>query len=116
MDHVRFPYLFPDCNVDGTNKIYNIDHNRCIMCTKCVRTCDEVEGAHTWDVRGRGFESRIIADFDEAWGTSPTCTLCGKCVSVCPTGALWHKQSVQNNMKKSPEMVSELTAKRGRKG
>ena len=65
-----------------------MDHNRCIMCTRCVRVCAEVEGAHNWGIMNRGFEVRIISDFNTPWGESTTCTSCSKCVNVCPTGAL----------------------------
>ena len=47
---------------------------------------DEIEGAHTWDVMGRGIQSRVVTDLNEPWGSSTTCTGCGKCVHVCPTG------------------------------
>jgi bidirectional [NiFe] hydrogenase diaphorase subunit len=40
------------------------------LCTRCVRVCDEVEGAHTWDVMGRGAEARIVADLNQPWGES----------------------------------------------
>src|SRR3954451_15998907 len=50
MDHVRYEYLAPSCAVDISHDRFGIDHNRCILCTRCVRVCDEVEGAHTWDV------------------------------------------------------------------
>jgi bidirectional [NiFe] hydrogenase diaphorase subunit len=50
--------------------LIGLDHNRCILCTRCVRVCDEVEGAHTWDVMGRGAEARIVADLNQPWGDS----------------------------------------------
>ena len=54
MDHVRFPYQSPALPVDASHERFVLDHNRCILCTRCVRVCDEIEGAHTWDVTGRG--------------------------------------------------------------
>ena len=54
MNHVRFPYLYPKASVDASHERFAIDHDRCILCTRCVRVCDEIEGAHTWDVMGRG--------------------------------------------------------------
>lgn len=91
MDHVRYAYQNPTAAVDVSHRQFGIDHNRCILCTRCVRTCDEIEGAHTWDVMGRGTDSRVISDMAQPWGGSATCTSCGKCVQACPTGALFHK-------------------------
>ena len=54
MDHVRFDYLYPKLPVDISHERFGIDHNRCILCTRCVRVCDQIEGAHTWDVAARG--------------------------------------------------------------
>jgi bidirectional [NiFe] hydrogenase diaphorase subunit len=113
MDHVRFPYLFPECATDASHEKYVLDHHRCVLCTRCVRVCDEVEGAHNWDVAGRGFTSRVIADFSQPWGESVTCTACNKCIQVCPTGALWPKEASIGVLRKRPATVSELVAKRG---
>ena len=82
--HVRFPYRYPQAEVDASHDRFVIDHNRCILCTRCVRVCDEIEGAHTLDIMGRGIESRVITDLNQPWGSSETCTGCGKCVQVCP--------------------------------
>ncbi len=91
MDHVRYEYTFPRWEVDTTHNLFGMDHNRCILCTRCVRVCWHIEGAGTKNVSGRGAKSRIISDLNQAWGTSDTCTRCGKCVMSCPTGALFAK-------------------------
>ncbi|HEX8947559.1 MAG TPA: bidirectional hydrogenase complex protein HoxU [Dissulfurispiraceae bacterium] len=91
MMHVRFPYFYPRLPMDASHERFVLDHNRCILCTRCVRVCAEIEGAHTLDVMGRGMDARIITDLNQPWGTSMTCTRCGKCVNVCPTGALSEK-------------------------
>jgi bidirectional [NiFe] hydrogenase diaphorase subunit len=91
MDHSRFPYRWPNRPVDASHPLFSLDHNRCILCTRCVRVCDEIEAAHVWDVAERGFHCRIIAGLDQPWGEVEACTSCGKCVDVCPTGALFHK-------------------------
>jgi bidirectional [NiFe] hydrogenase diaphorase subunit len=82
------------------------------MCTRCVRVCSEVEGAFNWDVKNRGFQVRVISDFDTPWGESITCTSCGKCLQACPTGALWSKDVVQGQLEKHPEMIGELVENR----
>ena len=48
--HVRFPYNYPRLPVDVSHPRYVLDHNRCILCSRCVRVCDEIEGAHVWDI------------------------------------------------------------------
>jgi bidirectional [NiFe] hydrogenase diaphorase subunit len=89
--HFEMPRISPKVGVDLTHKMFGLDHNRCILCLRCVRVCDEIEGAHTWDVDGRGAGSRVISDLAQPWGQSESCTACGKCVQVCPTGALYEK-------------------------
>jgi len=112
MTHVRFPYLYPNALVDASHERFVVDHNRCILCTRCVRVCDEIEGAHTWDVMGRGTNSRVITDLNEPWGTSETCTSCGKCVHVCPTGALFEKGKSVAEMAKRRAFLPYLTMMR----
>jgi bidirectional [NiFe] hydrogenase diaphorase subunit len=91
IDHFELPVINPTVGIDASHLLYSIDHNRCIMCVRCVRVCDEIEGAHTWGVMGSGIDSRVVTDMGTPWGESPTCTSCGKCVQVCPTGALFEK-------------------------
>jgi bidirectional [NiFe] hydrogenase diaphorase subunit len=101
MDHVEMAYLHPKMPVDASHDRFVIDHNRCILCTRCVRVCDEIEGAHTWDVMGRGVKSLVITDLNQPWGASESCTSCGKCVRVCPTGALFEKGHTVAEVKQS---------------
>lgn len=112
MDCIRYPHLFPQCEVDTSHAWYVMDHNRCIMCTRCVRVCSSVEGAQNWDVMDRGFQVRIISDFNTPWGASETCTSCGKCLHACPTGAIWPKAIVQGQLEKKPGLIAEIMEKR----
>jgi bidirectional [NiFe] hydrogenase diaphorase subunit len=113
IDHVRYSFTSPALSVDISHRRFGIDHNRCILCRRCVRVCDEVEGAHTWDVSGRGAGSRIISDLAEPWGDSSTCTDCGKCVQSCPTGALFEKGAEKT--RKGTVCLERLVEWRGRK-
>jgi len=88
MDHVRYPYLHPATALDASHPRFVLDHGRCILCTRCVRACAELERAHTLDVAGRGRQARVITDLAQPWGTAESCTSCGRCVEACPTGAL----------------------------
>lgn len=111
LTHIRLPYRNPKLEVDASHERFTLDHNRCILCTRCVRACAEVEGAHVWDVMGRGIESTIISDLHEEWGKS-TCTRCGKCVQVCPTGALYDKSKIGSDHPKYPDFLPHLALMR----
>jgi bidirectional [NiFe] hydrogenase diaphorase subunit len=109
--HVRLPYRNPELPVDASHERFTADHNRCILCTRCVRVCAEIEGAHIWDVMGRGINSMVITDLHQDWGSS-ACTSCGKCVQVCPTGALFDKSKVGVDHPKHPEFLPYLNLMR----
>lgn len=113
MTHVHYDYLYPKYTIDASHTRFSVDHNRCVLCLRCVRVCDEIEGAHTWDVMGRGISSRVITDLNQPWGTSETCTGCGKCVQVCPTGALSEKGKSVAEMTKRRQFLPYLQMMRG---
>ena len=115
IDHIRWDYTYPKRDVDITHKLYGIDHNRCIMCTRCVRTCDEIEGAHTIDISGRGAKNRIIHGLNQPWGEAESCTSCGKCVQSCPTGALFRKGSTVAEMQRDKGKLEFLVTAREKK-
>lgn len=112
MTNVRVPYRYPRLAVDATHLRFAVDHNRCVLCGRCVRVCDEIEGAHTWDFMGRGIDCRVITDMNQPWGSSDSCTSCGKCVHVCPTGTLTEKGRAAAEMKKKLQFLPYLTAMR----
>jgi bidirectional [NiFe] hydrogenase diaphorase subunit len=110
--HITVPYRHPRMPVDASHRRYVMDHNRCILCTRCVRICHEIEGAHVWDVFGRGESAKVITDLNSKWGDSETCTGCGKCVQVCPTGALSEKGKSAGEMSKRRQFLPYLTLMR----
>jgi bidirectional [NiFe] hydrogenase diaphorase subunit len=112
MTHVNLPYNFPRLPVDASHPRFVLDHNRCILCSRCVRVCDEVEGAQVWDISARGINSMLVAELNRPWGEAASCTSCGKCVQVCPTGALVEKGRAVEEMTKRKDFVTELAAKR----
>jgi bidirectional [NiFe] hydrogenase diaphorase subunit len=115
VDHIRLEYHYPDAAIDLSHRLFGVDHNRCVLCTRCVRTCDEIEGAHTWDVSGRGTDSRVITDMAQPWGESVTCTSCGKCVQACPTGALFRKGVTVEEMTRDRRRLQLLVLQREKK-
>lgn len=90
---------------DG-NPFIERELEKCIMCGKCVRVCDEVEGVHAIDFGYRGFDSKIITPFEK----DLDCEFCGQCVAVCPTGALTGKKWKQTGRQKWVKEVDTTCA------
>lgn len=78
--------------VDASHPYFVFEHNRCILCRRCVRACSELVGINTLGVEERGANISVIADLDVPLGES-SCVSCGSCVQVCPTGALIDRRS-----------------------
>jgi bidirectional [NiFe] hydrogenase diaphorase subunit len=70
--------------------------------------CREIEGAQTKGTLGRGVDTRVITDLNEPWGQAMSCTSCGKCVQVCPTGALVQKGKSVAEMTKRRDFLPFL--------
>lgn len=112
ISHTRYPYRYPVFHYDASHPKFNYDANRCILCTRCMRACEEVEGARTWNVMGRGINSMMITDLHQPWGQSLSCTSCSKCVHVCPTGALSEKGRAVGEMVARDNVFPYLTSMR----
>ena len=67
-----------------------MDHDSCILCDRCVRACDDIQGNDVIGRSGKGYATRIAFDLNDPMGNS-SCVSCGECVAACPTGALTNK-------------------------
>ena len=92
LDSWTYPTPYPKYAVDGSRKYFLMDHNRCILCRRCIRACREIVGNHTLGLKLRGSNTMVCADMDVPFGDS-TCISCGTCLQVCPTGALVDRKS-----------------------
>ncbi|MEF3367627.1 formate dehydrogenase subunit alpha [Methylocystis sp. 9N] len=78
---------------DESNPYFSYDPSKCIVCNRCVRACEEVQGTFALTISGRGFDSRVSAGMDEAFMESE-CVSCGACVQACPTATLIEKSVI----------------------
>jgi len=99
LDHWTYPRPYEKQEVDATRKFFIMDHNRCILCSRCVRACTEIAANHTLGLRNRGAETMISADLNVPFGES-SCVECGTCLQVCPTGALIDARSAYGGREK----------------
>ena len=84
-----------DAPVDTSNPYFQFDASKCIVCSRCVRACDEVQGTFALTIQGRGFESKVSAGISEDFLDSE-CVSCGACVQACPTATLMEKSIVDH--------------------
>src|ERR1700745_1913741 len=75
---------------DLSNPGIAVDHDACILCDRCVRACDDIQGNDVIGRSGKGYATRIAFDLNDPMGAS-SCVTCGECVASCPTGALTNK-------------------------
>lgn len=93
--------------VDASHPYIILEHNRCILCRRCIRACSELVGVNTLGVANRGARTFIIADFEVPLGES-TCVSCGMCVQVCPTGAMIDRKSAYQGKKSAARHVETI--------
>ncbi len=93
--------------VDGSHEDIVLDHNRCILCRRCVRACGELVGNFTLGMSERGSNTILVADLDVPLGES-SCVSCGTCVQVCPTGALIDRSSAYRGREADVEHVKSI--------
>ncbi len=92
IDHMTYPTYVKRYPVDASPSYFLLDHNRCVLCRRCIRVCGERVANHTLDMRQRGASTMVHADMNLPLGQS-SCITCGNCLDVCPTGALVDKRS-----------------------
>ena len=80
---------------DESNPYFTFDPTKCIVCSRCVRACEEVQGTFALTIDGRGFDSHVAAGMDEDF-LSSECVSCGACVQACPTATLMEKSVIKH--------------------
>src|ERR1700728_4415112 len=83
-----------DSKKDESNPYFTFDASKCIVCSRCVRACEEQQGTFALTIQGRGFESKVAASQDESFMDSE-CVSCGACVQPCPTATLSEKSLIE---------------------
>jgi formate dehydrogenase major subunit len=83
--------------LDDSHPYIHVDMSQCILCYRCVRICEEVQGQFVWQVLNRGHETQIVPDSGTTLAQS-SCVSCGACVDTCPTGALEDKSILQRGV------------------
>ncbi|MEI7988476.1 MAG: molybdopterin-dependent oxidoreductase [Chloroflexota bacterium] len=104
MDHWPLQPNWTNYAVDASHPYYVLDHNRCILCRRCVRACAEMTGNFTLATEERGASTMIIADYGVPLGES-SCVSCGNCVQQCPTGALIDRQSAYRGLEPKADHI-----------
>ncbi len=107
MTHWPLQPTWKTFDVDASHPYYVIDHNRCILCRRCVRACGELVGNFTLEIENRGARSLLTADYGLPAGES-SCIRCGMCVQSCPTGALIDRQSAYLGLDKTTQAVQSI--------
>jgi formate dehydrogenase major subunit len=86
-----------DAKKDTSNPYFSFDPSKCIVCSRCVRACEEVQGTFALTIDGRGFDSKVSAGQNESFMESE-CVSCGACVQACPTATLMETSVIENGL------------------
>ena len=86
-----------DAEKDKSNSYFTFDPSKCIVCSRCVRACEEVQGTFALTIDGRGFESKVSLGQNQAFMGSE-CVSCGACVQACPTATLMENSVIENGL------------------
>ncbi|MDD5711774.1 MAG: 2Fe-2S iron-sulfur cluster-binding protein, partial [Smithellaceae bacterium] len=92
IDKPRFSIVPPGYPVETTNKMIQRDLNKCILCGRCIRACNEIQVNEVLDFSGRGSDAKVGPAFDRDYIDSE-CVFCGECVDACPVGAITIKKA-----------------------
>ncbi len=76
------------------NPFIFIDRNKCVLCSRCIRACNEIQNRDVWSFAYRGFHTKLVAGADQ-FMLDAGCESCGQCVAYCPVGALYDKMSLK---------------------
>jgi predicted molibdopterin-dependent oxidoreductase YjgC len=97
----RFPKSEPRYPVDDSNPFFDLDRNKCILCGRCVRACNEITCVGAIDMANRGYEMKV-STFADGLLFDSNCQSCGECMAHCPTGAL----AIRNYLPPTREVVT----------
>ncbi len=109
MDHLTVAFSYTEFPTDVTSRYMAIDHNRCVLCGRCIRACQEIAGAHVLGFHHRGPKTMIGLDLKTQRADS-TCLDCGVCLQVCPTGAIYNRFRSHYAVKGHPPAQTKVSS------
>ena len=107
MTHWMIQPNWDNYRVDSSHSYFTHEANRCILCRRCIRTCEELVGNFTLGVEERGALTMVIADQGIPLGES-SCISCGMCVQNCPTGAMMDNRSAYHGLKSETDTIKTI--------